>query len=120
MRRAPPSPAPQCGFTLIEVIVGIALLAAFMSGVYTVAIGSMKAKRKIQEMSAVFTAGPAILDLIERDIRGAYISGVKDFKAFKAQRQIVGDEESVVGLFHSDVGFRLDLVLQRQQHLQKE
>ena len=82
------------GFTLIEVIVGIALLAAFLTGVYTVAIGSMQAKRRIHEMSAVFTAGPEILDLIERDIRGAYIHGVKDMKAMNAHRESVEGVES--------------------------
>jgi type II secretion system protein J len=84
------------GFTLIEVLVGIALLSAFLGGVYTVAIGTLQAKKKIQELAAVYTAGPKILDIVDRDIRFTYIYGVKDLKALKAQRQTVGGRDATI------------------------
>lgn len=80
----------RAGYTLIEIMVGIALLAMFLSGIYTVAIGTLKAKQAIQETAAVYTAGPRILDLVESDLRGAYLTGVKDLKAFKARRESRG------------------------------
>jgi type II secretion system protein J len=81
------------GFTLIEVIVALALLGLLTVGAYTVAVGTMKAKIRINEASAVYTAGPTILDIVERDIRGAYLHGVRDLKALKAIRQSLGGAE---------------------------
>lgn len=81
------------GFTLIEVLVGLVLLAAFIGGIYTVVVGSLVAKRKIDETAATYTAGPKILDLIERDLRHVLASGVKDNRFFKAQKQSVGGRD---------------------------
>lgn len=87
------------GFTLIELMVGITLLAVFLSGVYTVAIGTLQAKRMIDETASIYTAGPEILDLLDRDFRGAYFHGVKDMKAMKAQRtSISGTEVTILDL----------------------
>jgi type II secretion system protein J len=86
----------QRGFTLIEVLVGIALLSALLAGIYAVAIGTLQARRKIQELSAVFTAGPRILDVIDHDIRFSYIHDVKDLKAFKAQRRSVEGRDATI------------------------
>ena len=41
------------GLTLIEVLVGLVLLSSFIGGIYTVAIGTMEARKKIQEVAAV-------------------------------------------------------------------
>ncbi len=75
------------GFTLMEVLVGIVLLASFLAGVYTVVVGTLVAKRKIGEAAAVYTAGPRILDLVEKDLRAVYFHGVADGRAFKAKRE---------------------------------
>ena len=84
------------GLTLIEILVGLVLLSSFIAGIYTVAIGTMQARKKIQEVSAVYTAGSEILDLIEKDLRGAYIHGVKDKKAFAARMNTVNGEKCTV------------------------
>ncbi|MCU0727785.1 MAG: prepilin-type N-terminal cleavage/methylation domain-containing protein, partial [Planctomycetes bacterium] len=81
------------GFTLLEIMVALALLGLLTVGAYTVAVGTMKAKTRIDEAAAVYTAGPQILDLVERDLRGAYLHGVKDLKALKAIRQSLGGAE---------------------------
>jgi prepilin-type N-terminal cleavage/methylation domain-containing protein len=84
------------GFTVVEIMVGITLLAVLLTGVYTVAIGTLQAKRVIDETSAIYTAGPEILDLLDRDLRGAYYYGVADGKAMKAQRTNVGGTEVTI------------------------
>ncbi|MEN8152135.1 MAG: prepilin-type N-terminal cleavage/methylation domain-containing protein [Planctomycetota bacterium] len=84
------------GLTLIEVLVGLVLLSSFIGGIYTVAIGTMQARRMIQEVSAVYTAGSEILDLIEKDLRGAYFHGVKDMNAFAAKMDSVNGEKCTV------------------------
>jgi prepilin-type N-terminal cleavage/methylation domain-containing protein len=89
----------EAGLTLIEVLVGLVLLSSFIAGIYTVVIGTMQARKKIQEISAVYTAGSEILDIIERDLRGAYFHGVKDGNAFAAKMDSVNGEKcSVVDL----------------------
>jgi len=82
------------GLTLIEVLVGLVLLSSFIGGIYTVAIGTMQALKKIQELSAIYTGGSEILDLIERDLRGTYFHGVKDLKALEAKTDSIGGEKS--------------------------
>ena len=84
------------GFTVVEIMVAITLLAVFLTGVYTVAIGTLQAKRVIDETAAVYTAGPGILDLLDRDLRGAYYHSVADGKAMKAQRTSVGGTEVTI------------------------
>jgi len=98
------------GFTLVELLVGITLLAVFLAGVYTVAIGTLQAKRMIDETAAIYTAGPEILDLLDRDFRGAYLHGVADLKAMKAQRTSVGGTEVTI----------LDLITTTNSKITKE
>lgn len=92
MTQARPS-RPEGGFTIMEITVGIVLLGLLLSGIYTVAIGTLKAKMKIDQLAAVNTAGPKILELVEMDLRGAYMHNVKDSKGLKAQRQSIGGTE---------------------------
>lgn len=89
-----PRRAASAGFTLIEVLVGLVLLSAFLGGIYTVAVGTIQAKRVIDRQAMVYTAGPEILDLIERDLRGAFLSAVKDRKGFVGRRESVGGVEN--------------------------
>ena len=81
------------GFTLIEILVGLTLLLLFVTGIYTVAIGTLEARRRIDESAAIYTAGPKLLDLIEADLRGAYVAGVQDLESFKATRESVSGVE---------------------------
>jgi prepilin-type N-terminal cleavage/methylation domain-containing protein len=105
------------GFTLVEILVGLVLLSAFLTGIYTVVIGTMVAKRTIEESAAVYTAGPEILDLIERDLRAAYTYDVKDGKAFKAQQVSVGGKNvttlDMITTTNSKVAVEIDNELER-------
>jgi type II secretion system protein J len=84
----------QRGFTLIEVLVGLVLLSAFVGGIYTIAIGTLQAKKKIEQTASIYTAGTEILDIIERDLRSTYFHGVRDMKALKAEMKSVRGEEA--------------------------
>ncbi len=107
---APVRHRSDAAFTLIELLVGITLLAVFLSGVYTVAIGTLQAKRMIDQTAAIYTAGPEILDLLDRDLRGAYYHGVADNKAMKAKRTSVGGTEVTI----------LDLITTTNSKITKE
>jgi prepilin-type N-terminal cleavage/methylation domain-containing protein len=87
---------PSGGFTLVEILVGVTLLGVLLTGVYAVAVGTLQAKRAIDETAAIYTAGPEILDLLDRDLRAAYFVGVADIKAMKAQRTSVGGTEVTI------------------------
>ena len=106
----PPTGRRAPGFTLVELLVGITLLALLLTGVYTVAIGTVKAKRLIDETASIYTAGPEILDLIDKDLRGAYFHGVADMKAMKAQRTSIGGTEVTI----------LDLITTTNSKITKE
>jgi prepilin-type N-terminal cleavage/methylation domain-containing protein len=88
--------AREAGFTLVEITAGIVLLGLLLTGVYTVAVGTLRAKNTIDDLSVINTAGPRILDLVEKDLRAAYAHGIKDGKALKAQRQSVAGEEVTI------------------------
>jgi len=73
------------GLTLLEVLVASALLAVFFASVYSIVAGTIAIRDQIEEGATPYAVGPAVMDLVVEDLRGATIEPYKDLNAFHAE-----------------------------------
>jgi prepilin-type N-terminal cleavage/methylation domain-containing protein len=73
----------QSGFTLIEVLLAIAITATVMLTVGTTFHIMLNARDVVDDLAESSEAGPRILNLIERDLRGLWTYNIRDNKVFK-------------------------------------
>jgi len=66
-------PRRHSGFTLVEVMLAILLLAVMMSIVYGVVLSTVTAARRVEEITAASEIGPAILTRIRSDLEAAFL-----------------------------------------------
>jgi type II secretion system protein J len=99
------------GFTLIEVLLAIAITATVMVTVGTTFHVMLNARDVIDDMTESTEAGPRIMNLIERDLRGIWTHNVKNNAVFRGRDMDVGgrDADRMDFLTTTDsVGFVLD------------
>ena len=71
MKRAPsPRRGSRRGFTLVEVLVTLLIVGGIMVVVTQILTAARKSRDWIHNVQETHLAGPAIMDLIERDLRG--------------------------------------------------
>ena len=75
------------GFTLIEIVLAVALCALVMTLVYGVVLSTIQAAGQIEELTHGSEIGPAILALLREDVGAAFLPG-------KDQDYFVGQERS--------------------------
>lgn len=63
------------GFTLLEVILAVALCALVMTLIYGVLLSTVQAAERIDELTHGSEIGPAILSLIREDVGAAFLPG---------------------------------------------
>jgi prepilin-type N-terminal cleavage/methylation domain-containing protein len=73
----------QSGFTLIEVLLAVAITATVMLTVGTTFHIMLNARDIVDDLAESSEAGPRILNLIERDLRGLWTYNIKNNKVFK-------------------------------------
>lgn len=73
----------QAGFTLIEVLLAIAITATVMLTVGTTFHIMLNARDVVDDLAESSEAGPRILNLIERDLRGLWTYNIRNNKVFK-------------------------------------
>jgi len=61
------------GFTLVELMLAVLVLAIMMSIVYAVVISTVKAAHRVEEVTASSEIGPAILTRIRADLESAFL-----------------------------------------------
>ncbi|HLY08560.1 MAG TPA: type II secretion system protein GspJ [Planctomycetota bacterium] len=69
------------GFTLVELMLAILLLAIMMSIVYGVVVSTVGAARRVEEITAASELGPAILTRIRSDLESAFLPKEGEFFA---------------------------------------
>lgn len=90
MRRSPRSglvprgAKREGGFTLLEIILAVALCALVMGLVYGIVLSTIQAAERVDELTAGSEIGPAILALIREDVAAAFLPG-KDQDYFVGQ-----------------------------------
>jgi len=77
----------RAGFTLIEIVLAVALVALVMAVVYGVVISTIQAAERIDELTHGSEIGPAILAQIREDVGAAFLPGTD-------QDYFVGQERS--------------------------
>ncbi|UCD84274.1 MAG: prepilin-type N-terminal cleavage/methylation domain-containing protein [Deltaproteobacteria bacterium] len=70
----------QClgGFTLIEIMVAITILAIIMSFIYTTFTATLEAKRYAEDRGELYQTGWQVLNRITRELEGAYLVKIEE------------------------------------------
>ncbi len=100
------------GFTLIEVLLAVAITATVMVTVATTFHVMLNARDVVDDLAESTEAGPRILNLIERDLQGIWIYNVHNNAVFRGRDMDVNgrDADRMDFLTTTDaVGFVLDL-----------
>ncbi len=71
------------GFTLVELMLSILLLAIMMAIVYGVVVSTVDAAHRVEEINQASEVGPALLSQIREDLEGAFLPA-KDAEGFVA------------------------------------
>jgi len=103
---------PQSGFTLIEVLLAIGITATVMVTVGSTFHVLLNARDVVDDLTESTEAGPRILNLIERDLRGLWTYNVHNNAVFRGRDMDVNgrDADRLDFLTTTDAsGFVLDL-----------
>lgn len=63
----------QKGFTLVELMLAVLILAIMMTIIYGVVVSTVEAARRVEEITASSELGPAILTQIRADLEAAFL-----------------------------------------------
>ncbi|MCA8973795.1 MAG: prepilin-type N-terminal cleavage/methylation domain-containing protein [Planctomycetes bacterium] len=107
-------PKTTGGFTLLEVLIAVTITATVMVTVGTTFRVLLETRELVDELSESTEAGPRILNLIERDLRGIWTYNVGNNAVFRGRDMDVGSFEAdrmdfltttdAVGFVLNDVG----------------
>ncbi len=87
------------GFTLVEVLIALAIMSLVMVALYSSLNATLRARDQIEIESRVARLGPEILDILEADLRRAWILGIQDDRVFLGEsRMIDGDPADSLSL----------------------
>jgi len=67
------------GFTLVELMLAILILAIMMSIIYGLVVSTVSAARRVEEITASSEIGPAILTRVRSDLQAAFITKDGEF-----------------------------------------
>ena len=87
-------PTTSAGFTLIEVLLAVMVTSLVMLAVGVTFQVTLDARYVLEELSESTGAGPRILGLIERDLRGLWTYNVKDNKVLVGANSDVASFEA--------------------------
>lgn len=104
-----PTPLPegrssQGGFTLLEVLVALTIMSLVMVALYSVLQTTLRTRDMLNNEVRAASAGPSILDTIERDLRRAWVLNLQDDKVFIGEDRTVLGEPADSLVFVSSVG----------------
>src|SRR5688572_14610061 len=84
----------QQGFTLIEVLLTVTITAVVMMMVTTTFRITLEARELIADLGESTEAGPRILNLIERDLRGLWTFNVENNAVLRGRNMDIGSFEA--------------------------
>jgi type II secretion system protein J len=83
------------GFTLIEVMLAVLVLAMMMSVVYGVVIATVETSKRLEEITAASEIGPAILSRMREDLEAAFLPREGDWFAATDRKGSSGDRDRI-------------------------
>lgn len=84
------------GFTLLELMLTILILAIIMSLIYGVVVSTVQAANRIEEVMQGVEVGPSILSQIREDLEGAFLNDPKSDQFVGIDRKLsYGDRDRV-------------------------
>lgn len=78
------------GFTLLEVMVTLAIMGGIMATIYGVLFGTLSGKRRTELVAQGARVGPLLLDQIEHDIRKMFAYNLDPTKLFIGKKYSIG------------------------------
>ncbi|MCP3917410.1 MAG: prepilin-type N-terminal cleavage/methylation domain-containing protein [bacterium] len=86
--------ARRAGFTLVEIIVTIAIVGLMLASVTQILTTVRMSRDSIHNIQEVQLAGPAIMDLIERDMRGLVTTNVPTANHLRVVNRVLLGEDA--------------------------
>ena len=85
---------PQGGFTLLEILIALLITSLIMTATYAVLFTTLDARDRIEKGNLEEKIGPAILDLIGKDIGGAWCWNIHHNDVFKGESHYINGERA--------------------------
>jgi len=84
--------ARRAGFTLMEVMIALGIMALVMVALYSTLNATLRARDQIEIESRSARLGPQILDVIEADLRRAWIMDIDGDRVFLGESRTIDGE----------------------------
>ena len=92
-RSTDPARARSLGFTLMEVLLAVMIVGLMLASVTQILTSARHTRDTIHNMQEVQLAGPAIMDLLERDLRGIFTTNQpRDLHLRVMNRVLLGED----------------------------
>ncbi|MGQ0551867.1 MAG: PulJ/GspJ family protein [Planctomycetota bacterium] len=88
------SPARSSGFTIVEILVAVGIMSLVMTVLVYALHTSLQAREQLENGARVARLGPDLLDIIEGDLRRAWISGLDEDRVFKGEARSMDGESA--------------------------
>ena len=89
-----PSRRAMRGFTLIEVLLAVAISSVVLLTVSTTFHVMLNARDVVEDLAESTEAGPRIMNLIERDLMGIWTFNVQENRVFRGRNMDVGGKDA--------------------------
>jgi len=97
----------RCGFTLLEVLISLAIMGMVMATVMQTVQQTRMAVDAIHNIAETENVGPRILDQIRNDIENIVVSDITDYNLLQ------GEDETIIGAGAD----KLDLIVHRRSYM---
>lgn len=92
------------GFTLVELMLAILIMAIMMSIIYGVVVSTVSAAKRVEEITAASEVGPAILTRLRADLEAAFLPKEGEFFV-GVKKPGAGNDRDRIDFISSDVAY---------------
>jgi len=85
-----PPPRPRGGFTLVEVLVSLAIVSLLLVGLHSLLDVNLKTQETLERDALLARVGPALLDVVESDLRRVWVLNIEGNRVFEGTSNSIG------------------------------